>query len=387
MKRRVFLGVLVAVLAIAGVFTPTASAAIATTDLTSLTATDLANALVGSGVSVSNVTFTGANVAGGTFTGGATPIGFDSGVILSSGDIKNVVGPNLQDSITTVNGTAGDSQLSALSGHATFDAAVLEFDFVPNASTIFFQYVFASDEYNEFVNTSFNDVFAFYVNGTNCAVVGSPAVPVSINTINGGNPFGTNASHPELYRNNDLDDGGGSIDTEMDGLTTVLTCEANVTANATNHIKLAIADASDSILDANVFLRAGSFSTTPPGGTGDQGCSHGFWKNHLSAWAGTAFAPNQTIASVFSGAGVLGSKTLQQALSFKGGSSLDGAKQILLRQAVAALLNAAHPDVSYPETTTQVIADVNAALASGARATILSLAQTLDQQNNLGCPL
>jgi hypothetical protein len=355
----------------------------------SLTATDLANALVGSGVSVSNATFTGANVAGGTFTGGAAPIGFDSGVILSSGDIKNVVGPNQQDGITAANGTPGDADLTVLSGHPTFDAAVLEFDFVPNASKVFFQYVFASDEYNEFTNTPFNDVFAFYVNGTNCAVVGSPPVPVSVNTINGGNPFGTNASHPELYRNNDLQDGGGSIDTEMDGLTTVLTCEANVTANATNHIKLAIADASDLILDSNVFIKAGSFSTTPPGGggAGDEGCSHGFWKNHQSAWAATGFSPNQSIGSVFSGAGALSSKSLLQALSFKGGASIDAAKQILLRQAVAALLNAAHPDVSYPETGATVVTDVNAALASGDRTTILNLAGKLDKLNNLGCPL
>ena len=241
-----------------------APAAISTQNLNTVTAAALANTLVGAGVSISNISFTGANVAAGLFTGGTGIIGFEQGVILSSGDIANTIGPNVEDGITTVNGTAGDTNLTALSGFETHDAAVLEFDFVPNAATVFFQYVFASDEYNEYVNTEYNDVFAFFINGVNCATVGSPAVAVSINTINNGNPFGAGGTNPGLYRNNDLDDGGGSIDTEMDGLTAVLTCQSAVTPNATNHIKLAIADAADSAWDANVFLRTGSFSTISP---------------------------------------------------------------------------------------------------------------------------
>lgn len=238
-----------------------ARAQLVTTDLSTPTPPDLANALVGTGVTVSNVTYTGAPVAAGTFTGGSGIIGFDAGVILSSGAINNTVGPNVLDNITAVHGTAGDADLTSLSGFATNDASVLEFDFVPDADRVFFRYVFSSDEYNEFVNTSYNDVFAFFVNGTNCAVVGSQ--PVSINTINNGNPLGTNPTNPGLYLNNDVSDGGGSLNTEMDGLTVVLTCEAGVMPNVTNHMKLAIADASDSILDSNVFIEAGSLTTTP----------------------------------------------------------------------------------------------------------------------------
>jgi len=69
---------------------------------------------------------------------------------------------------------------------------------------------------------------------------------------------------PGLYRNNDLDDGGGSIDTEMDGLTDVLTCQASVNAGATNTVKLAIADASDQQFDSVVFIGAGGVTTQPP---------------------------------------------------------------------------------------------------------------------------
>lgn len=256
-----------------------AAAPLTTTDLDSgLTETDLAAELVGTGVTVSGASYTGANIAAGTFGGGDGVIGFDSGVVLGSGNIADVVGPNDDPAATTVNGAAGDSDLDALSGFDTFDAAVLEFDFTvgPDAESIFFQYVFASEEYNEYVGTQFNDVFGFFVNGTNCATVNGDAV--SINTINNGadpNIQGDTipASHPDRYINNDPvnPDGTGSTvaagdlrDTQMDGLTTVLTCEAPVAPSSTNHMKLAIADASDDILDANVFIEAGSLTTTPP---------------------------------------------------------------------------------------------------------------------------
>jgi hypothetical protein len=267
-KRNAVIGLLIALTIVSG---GKLSAALVSQDLSVVTAADLANVLVGSGVTISNVTYTGATVSAGQFTGAAGIIGFDEGVILSSGNIASIAGPNVEDGKTTDNGLPGDTDLDALSGYPTLDATVLEFDFVPDADKVFFQYVFASDEYNEYVNTQFNDVFAFFINGVNCAQT-TGGLPVSVNTINNGNPFGSlPSSHPELYRNNDLQDGGGAIDTEMDGLTVVLTCEAPVIPNATNHIKLAIADGSDRILDSNVFLRAGSFSTTPPPDLGIRG--------------------------------------------------------------------------------------------------------------------
>jgi hypothetical protein len=239
-----------------------AFAAIGTTDLSgALTPTDLANTLAGAGVSVSNVTYVGADEAAGQFTGGNGIVGFDEGVILSSGKVADVVGPNNDGGKTTTFGNAGDTDLDSLSGFNTLDAAVLEFDFVPTTSHVQFSYVFSSEEYNEYVNTQYNDAFAFFVNGTNCAVVGDPPVPVTINTINNGNPFGTTPnSHPELYINNE----DASIDTQMDGLTVVLSCLASVNANQTNQMKLAIADASDFVLDSAVFLKADSLVSIPP---------------------------------------------------------------------------------------------------------------------------
>lgn len=133
----------------------------------------------------------------------------------------------------------------------------------------------------------------------------------------------------------------------------------------------------DAQVDVDVVCR-------PPG---DEGCTPGFWKNHPEAWVG--FTPSQTLESVFDVPDALGVDTvsLKAALDFGGGSGTAGASRILLRAAVAALLNSASSDVDYPLTTAQVIAHVNAALASSDRSTILALATSLDNSNNLGCPL
>jgi hypothetical protein len=240
-----------------------ASAALQTQDLSEgPSAADLAAELAGDGVTISNVQYTGADVASGLFQGGLEPIGFEDGVVLTSGSTKNVIGPNDEDSATGFNAVPGDPDLDALSLFPTYDASVLSFDFVPDGDRVSFSYVFSSDEYNEYVHSIYNDVFAFRVNGENCALVPGSGQPVSINTINGGNPYGSQPSEsPELYRNNDLQDGGGAIDTEMDGLTVVLTCVAEVDRGVSNTMRLAIADASDPALDSAVFLKADSLTT------------------------------------------------------------------------------------------------------------------------------
>jgi Divergent InlB B-repeat domain/Abnormal spindle-like microcephaly-assoc'd, ASPM-SPD-2-Hydin len=254
-----------------------------TTDLTSdsLSPTALAQSLVGTGVTISNVTYTGAPVAAGTFTGGQSIIGFDKGIILSDGAVSNVIGPNCDTGISTENGTPGDPDLTALicnttdapcdSPTTTNDAAVLEFDFVPNATLFTFQYVFASDEYPEFV-FDFNDVFAFFLSQGGGAKKDIALIPgtntiVSINNVNNGSTDPTQLNippvNPQFYLDNNFQFPTASpLNTEMDGLTTVLSVQAAVVPGQTYHIKLAIADALDEDLDSNVFIKAGSLSST-----------------------------------------------------------------------------------------------------------------------------
>ncbi|MGA8038427.1 MAG: choice-of-anchor L domain-containing protein [Candidatus Acidiferrales bacterium] len=239
---------------------------------TKLTPTALAQALVGQGVTVSNVTYTGANRAAGNFSSSSNIVGFNSGIVLSTGAVRDVIGPNCDSGITVENGAAGDSDLDTLlnegnTGAAivTNDAAVLEFDFVPTSSTVSFQYVFSSDEYNEFV-FEFNDVFGFFLNGNNIALIPGTQTPVSINTVNNGNSTGVPDNppvNPQDFVNNDFQyPAAAPLDFEMDGKTIVFSAQATVTPNQTNHIKLAIADAEDFDVDSNVFIKAGSFSST-----------------------------------------------------------------------------------------------------------------------------
>jgi len=130
-----------------------------------------------------------------------------------------------------------------------------------------------------------------------------------------------------------------------------------------------------------------STASCPAGG---EGCSPGFWKNRAVTLG--LYDTSRTLGSVFSFGPdftSLASKTFLEALNFRGGNTIQAAAQILLRQAVAALLNAENPNVSYPRTVTEVVDAVNGVLntATPTRDSILALAASLDADNNLECPL
>ncbi len=116
-------------------------------DGTNVTPTDLVEAIIGAGVTYSNVQFIGTQApaspaSAGTFTNGiAAGVGIESGIILSSGFILNAVGPNTNDGITGQLFTGGDADLDALVGAgSTRDKTLLEFDFVPNDDEIFIDF-------------------------------------------------------------------------------------------------------------------------------------------------------------------------------------------------------------------------------------------------------
>lgn len=226
----------------------------------------LVNEILGAGITVSNLQYNGGSYASGTFTDGSDSIGMETGVILTTGTATDAEGPNSVGNITTDNGLPGDSDLNSLiPGYTTYDATILEFDFVFDSGyggDLYFNFAFASDEYNEFTNTSFNDVFGFFIDGVNYAVLPGTSTPISINTVNGGGPSYLGelpVSNPEFYNNND----NGVFDIEYDGFTDVFLAEILGLDSGTHHISMAIADAGDHVLDSAVFIQGGTFSDTP----------------------------------------------------------------------------------------------------------------------------
>lgn len=264
-RRALLLGG-VALATLLAVPAPAHAAPFVVTDLGGgVTADQLAQSLVASGVTISDVTYTGAPESAGRFSGGSGIIGFDDGIVLGTGRVADLGTANTAPNFSYETGQPGDAELTALAGYPTLDATVLEFDVTPDSDTVFFNYVFASEEYNEYVGSQFNDVFAFTVTqpgGTapaNCAVV-ADGDPVSVNTINNGSADdGVGASNPDLFASN-VD---GALGAEPDGFTTTLQCQASVTAGQPNHLRLAIADASDTAFDSWVFIQMESLSTNP----------------------------------------------------------------------------------------------------------------------------
>lgn len=256
----------------------------------SIDANALVGLLVGPGITVvpGSASYTGASGASGSFSDGASAgIGIGTGLLMTSGHVQYAVGPNNADGAGVDNGASGSAALTALSGITTRNAAVLDFQFTSNGGDLFFNYVFGSEEYNEYTNTQFNDVFAFFLDGVNIALIPGTATPVSINTVNGGNPLGTAASNAQFFVNNDLQDGGPFFNIQYDGFTKVFTASAIGLAAGPHTISLQIADSGDGILDSGVFIQGGSFSDTPqPPGVPDGGSALALMGLALAGMAG-----------------------------------------------------------------------------------------------------
>lgn len=209
-----------------------------------------------------NVTVNGG--AYGYFNNEDTDFPFESGIVLASGDISNAEGPNTSGSQGNSLGSGSDPDLAAIaSGYTINDATVLEFDFIPASDTVRFNYIFGSEEFPEYANSSFNDVFGFFLSGpgisgpysngaVNIAILPNDQ-PVTIDNVH-------NYDYYTAYPSSASDSPGsynGAV--QYDGNTIVLTAEWIVTACETYHIKLAVGDAGDSAFDSGVFIEAGSF--------------------------------------------------------------------------------------------------------------------------------
>jgi hypothetical protein len=111
------------------------------------------------------------------------------------------------------------------------------------------------------------------------------------------------------------------------------------------------------------------------------------WKDNAPAgWVAGGFSPGQTLGSVFDPAKLPAdavNKTLLEAVCGKAGK--DKSVKELLKHAVAALLNAADPLITYPQAPPEVIGEVNMALM-GSKAQRDALRKKYESQNKKACP-
>jgi gliding motility-associated-like protein len=258
------------------------------TTATSQTPTQLVeNVLVGGGVDISNVTYTGDANAIGSFNGTNTNLGLGSGIILTTGTVLNVTdggvfgsgqqgpfGPNDASGGGVDNAAAGYAPLTDIVNNDTYNAAILEFDFGPQSDSIKFRYVFGSEEYPENVGADFNDVFAFFISGpgfggtVNMATIPGTTDLISVNSVNNGdNNTGPCQNCAYYIHNGDGNSGPQQTDNtviQYDGFTTVITASAQVECGETYHLKIAIADVGDGIFDSGIFLEANSLDSQLP---------------------------------------------------------------------------------------------------------------------------
>ncbi|MCC7244699.1 MAG: choice-of-anchor L domain-containing protein [Saprospiraceae bacterium] len=223
---------------------------------------------------IANVSYSGDSTQIGTFSNGLSNIGFDNGIIMATGNTNIALGPNNRhNGGTNLNSIVFDSELAMLAGGTIYDRCVLEFDFTPTQSPIVFEYVFASEEYCEWVGSQFNDVFGFFISGPgivgsqNLALVPTSLQPVSINTINdilNSNLYTHNMNNNPAYFPDfcgiPAATGPATTEIQYDGFTKKMQATVNVVPCQTYHIKLKISDVADGNWDSAVFLRAGSFN-------------------------------------------------------------------------------------------------------------------------------
>lgn len=203
----------------------------------------------------------------GYFNANGSNFPFQSGIVLSTGKLNNVQGPNASLSDDNGSNWTGDTDLEiALQETGTLNATILEFDFVSIADQISFRYIFASEEYQENNSSTCNysDLFGFLIkpvgalNYQNIALIPGTNTPVKVTTVHPEIPNACQAENEiyfESFNNN-------SAPINFNGQTKVLTATASTIPNQTYHVKLVIADEQNYRYDSAVFLEAGSFKLT-----------------------------------------------------------------------------------------------------------------------------
>lgn len=224
---------------------------------------------------IGNITVT--NVVGGDFGNSDQSYGyfdangstfpFESGIVLSTGKLQHVPGPNTSLSDDDANNWNGDNDLEQILNESnTHNATIIEFDFTAVADQISFRYIFASEEYQENnANTcQYSDLFGFLIRPVNdqqyenIALVPNTTTPVKVTTVHPGIPGGCDPINETYFGSWN----SSSAPINFNGQTDILTATANVIPNEVYHVKLVIADEQNYRYDSAVFLEAGSFKLT-----------------------------------------------------------------------------------------------------------------------------
>ena len=225
---------------------------------TGATALQMANEIFGNGVTVVSASYTGDNRSSGIYSDGdstapgATP--GDTGVILSTGrarDFTNSNGDSNHSTGTSTNtsGVNNDAGFNAIAGGNTYDASILDIDFIPTGDTMTIQFTLSSEEYPEYW-AAYSDIIGVWVNGS--------YVPMSV----GNGDADVQNINSGTNQNQYLDNTSDAFNTEMDGLTITLTLTIPVNAGVVNSLRIGVADQGDSVYDTNLLIAGNSIQTT-----------------------------------------------------------------------------------------------------------------------------
>lgn len=208
--------------------------------------------------------FQGSDRSYGYFMANNSGFPFDQGLVLSTGKLANVAGPNTSLSDDDAHGWLGDADLEfVLDEQNTTNATILEFEFTAVAEAISFRYLFASEEYQQGdPNTCrFSDLFGFLIRPiddqryTNIALVPDTQTPVKVTTVHPGIAGGCDPINEAYFGAFNPSD----APINFNGQTAVLTAATEVIPDTRYHVKLVIADEKNYRYDSAVFLEAGSF--------------------------------------------------------------------------------------------------------------------------------
>ncbi|MEG4205721.1 choice-of-anchor L domain-containing protein [Microcoleus sp. Pol7_A1] len=223
----------------------------------------LKNNLLGAntvGLSNFSVSIMGNSAAFGTFTN--DPFGLTSGVVLSTGKVADLPGQNRKDNVVVLtNGSDLNTDFGAKGEKGDFTELNLSFFANSTVEKLFFEYVFASEEFPEFGGSEFNDDFELLLNGTNLAKL-SDGKTVTINNLV-PDPNNRSKDHRDYIDNPSLTGIAANI-VKLDGFTKVLGFEGLLKKNQTNVLSIRIKDVGDGNLDSAVFIKGGSVGTVQP---------------------------------------------------------------------------------------------------------------------------